>query len=414
MKQRVRHVILAAGIAACCSPAVSSAFDAVDEVLWPDRGTFPAYPAEPPDGRTVRFSAYTGLMHDDNVLRLPDNAIAPNGRSDTIFRLGAALDANIPISRQNILVNARVERRDYDRYDVLDHTAYRGNAAWNWTVGNDWSGDVGYLRDHYLSSLADIQRPLKDMIDLDYFYANAGYRIDARWRARAGYEYRRYEHDEPTQTALDTHTNSVIVGADYLTSAQNSVGAQFRYGEGSYPNQQLNDYKEYETSAVARWVVTGKSTFTGRLGYTKREHDFVPQRDFSGVTGRLVDHWFVANKTLLNFALYREIGSYIDTQSSYVINQGGSFGPAWAPTEKLIFQARLVYEKRDYEGSPATAVPGTITREDTFKGIRLSGGWTPRRNIEIVVSVDHGNRDSNITSSSYDFTSVLANAKLKF
>src|SRR5262245_19422413 len=97
MKQGVRRVILAAGIAACFRPAASRAFDAVDEILWPDRGTFPAYPAEPPDGRTVRFSAYTGLMHDDNVLRVPDNAVTPNGRSDNIFRLGASLDANIPV-----------------------------------------------------------------------------------------------------------------------------------------------------------------------------------------------------------------------------------------------------------------------------------------------------------------------------
>src|SRR5262249_27044703 len=155
------------------------------------------------------------------------------------------------------------------------------------------------------------------MIDLDYLYANAGYRIDARWRVRGGLDFRRYEHSDATQIALDNRTYSYVVGADYVTPSDNSVGGQFRYTKGNYPNPQPipagtttaldNDYKEYETSAVARWVVTGKSTFNGRLGYSKREHDQATQRDFSGVTGRLVYDWFVANKTLLNFALYREI-----------------------------------------------------------------------------------------------------------
>ena len=429
MKQRIRRAILAAGAAACFSPAVTNAFDAVDEILWPYRGTFPAYPAEPPDGKTVHFSAFTGLMHDDNLVRLSDSTdaqtvLGTSARSDNIWRYGASLDANIPISRQNILVNARIEQRDYNRFDALDHTAYKVGAGWNWTVGNDWSGDVGYLRDHYLSSLADIQRQVKDMIDLDNFYANVGYRIDARWRVRGGLDFRRYDHSDSSQTALDNRTSSFVVGADYLTPSNNSIGAQFRYTKGNYPNQQAvavgagsvpvdNEYKEYETSAVARWIVTGKSTFTGRAGYTKREHEQVSQRDFSGFTGRLGYDWFVANKTLLNFQLYREIGSYVDTQASYVVNQGGSFGPAWAPTEKLIFQGRLVYEKRDYKGDPGFVASGT-SREDTFRGLRLSGGWAPRRNVEIVISADYGDRSSNVVGRDYDFTSVLANARLLF
>ena len=176
-----------------------------------------------------------------------------------------------------------------------------------------------------------------------------------------------------------------------------------------------NEFKEYETSAVARWVVTGKSTFTGRVGYTERKHEQVPQRDFNGWTGRLEYDWFVANKTLLNFAVWHEIASYADLQASYVVSEGVSFGPAWAPTEKLILQAKLIHENRDYQGDPGfVASTATPLREDKFDGVRLSAGWTPRRWIELVVSVDHGKRDSNVVGREYDFTSVLGNARVRF
>src|SRR5262249_43918538 len=139
MREGVRRIVVAAGIAACFVPAISSAFDAVDEILWPYRGTFPAYPAEAPDGKPVHFSVFTGLMHDNNLFRLSDSTdpqatLGTSSRSDNIWRIGASLDANIPVSRQNILVNARVEQRDYNRFDALDHTAYKVGAAWNWAV----------------------------------------------------------------------------------------------------------------------------------------------------------------------------------------------------------------------------------------------------------------------------------------
>jgi len=427
MKQQVRQMILFVGIAACCSPSVSSAFQAVDEMLWPERGIFPAYPAEEADGKTVRFSVFSGLLHDSNPFRLSDSTnpattIGSSSKSDTIFRYGAGVDADLPISRQKVQLNARVERRDFDRFDVLDHTAYRLGAGWKWVAAPEWSGDLGYQRDHRLSSLADIQAPIRDMITSDYVYGSAGYRLDARWRVRGALDFWHHNHSEPTRATLDNRTGSGTIGFDYMTPAENSVGGQFKYTRGNFPNQQPvgpvvtvdNQFKEYETSLVAHWVVTGKSTFDARVGYTSREHEQVPQRDFGGWTGRLAYDWFVAAKTLLNFAVWREVHSYEDVQASYVVSRGASFGPAWAPTDKIVLQARLLYDKRNYQGDPGFVVTGAPEREDTFKGIRLSAGWTPRRFIELVGSVERGDRDSNVVGKDYDYTSWMANARIRF
>jgi len=199
------------------------------------------------------------------------------------------------------------------------------------------------------------------------------------------------------------------------------VGGQFKYSEGDYPNRQVvpggtvdNNFKEYEASAVAHWAVTGKSGLDGRLGYTSRRHDQVTQRDFDGVTGKLAYDWFVAAKTILNFSVWREIRSIEDVSASYVLSEGWGIGPSWAPTSKLVFQAKYVREDRDYRGDPGFVLAGTAPREDTFRGLNLAAGYSPRRNIELGVAIETGDRSSNTAGRDYDYNAVSANARLRF
>lgn len=413
-------------IALACSPATSTAFQTIEELPWPESGRFPAYSREPDDGRNVRFNVFGGAMRDNNVFRIPDGTpprpiIGSSDRADNIYRYGAELKADIPASRQRILFEAQLEHRDYEQFGFLDHDAYRLGAAWKWAAGPQWSGDIGYGKRRFLASLAELQAPIKDLITEDRAYASAGYRFTPRWRVRGGVESYDWKHSDPTRIALDNRTSSGTVGLDYVTPQENSIGGQFKYSYGDYPNRQVvpggtvdNNFEEYESSAVAHWAVTGKSTLDARLGYTSRVHDQLPQRDFDGVTGRLNYDWFVAAKTILNFAVWREIRSIEDVDASYVLSEGWGIGPSWAPTSKLVFQAKYVREDRDYRGDPGFVLTGGPQREDTFRGLRLAAGYAPRRNIELAVGLETGDRSSNVAGRDYDYTAVMANARLKF
>ncbi|MCW5603387.1 MAG: hypothetical protein KIT18_02395, partial [Burkholderiales bacterium] len=267
--------------------------------MWPHEGKFPAYPVEETDGRRIQFSVSGGLHRDSNLFRLsdsvdPQTVLGTGSRSDTAYRIGAGLRADIPASRQRLLLDAHVDHYNYDRFRVLDHAAYRAGATWKWQTGNQLSGDLGYARRRYLGSLAEIQAPVKDMITQDHLFARGGYLVTPRWRVRGGLEWQKYDHGEATRNALDSRITAVTAGLDYVTPASNSVGGQVKYTEGDHPNREFvagsfidNQYKETETSLVMHWMVTGKSAFDARLGYTSRRHDQVPQRDFDGVTGRL-------------------------------------------------------------------------------------------------------------------------------
>jgi exopolysaccharide biosynthesis operon protein EpsL len=415
----------AAAVAMMCLSATTYALETLDEIYWPETGRFPAYPAER-DDRPVRFFVQGGIDRDSNVFRLSDTTnpvtvLGTTRKSDTIYRAGAGLRADVLSGRQHFLVDVLAEYNDYNEFSLLDHTSYHGSATWRWVVGNQWSGDAGFRRRRFLSDLGDLQTRVKDMITEDRFYVSAGYLVTPRWRVRGAMDWFRYDHDDPTRIALDQRVWAGTAGLDYVTPAGNSVGGQVRYSEGEFPNRQavgavliLNDYEETETSLVVRWIATGKSTLTARAGYTQREHSQVPQRDFDGFTGRLNYDWFVAPKTLLNFALWREIRSIEHADAAYTLTTGWGFGPAWAPTDKIVLQARYFDEDREYKGNPGLAVAGTPQRDDNVKGVSLTAGWTPRRHLQFSVGVERGDRSSNIVGGDYDYTLVSANARFRF
>lgn len=414
-----------AAAVALCFPAAAPALQPLEEYHWPETGKFPGYPLEP-DERMVQFSVFGGVDWDSNPFRLsdstnPQTVLGTTEKSDTVGRYGIGLKADLPSSRQRFLLDAQVINNDYDRFDVLDHTAYRAAAGWKWQAGDRWSGDIGYGQRRFLASLAELQAPIKDLVTEYRGYLSGGYLLTPRWKIRGAGDWTKWDHGEPTQQTLNATIVSGTIGLDYVTPPGNYVGGQAKYSEGDYPNRQVvngslvdNNYKELEGSLVAHWVASGKSALDGRLGYTSRQHDEVPQRDFDGFTGRLGYDWFVGAKTLLNFAGWREIRSTEDVSASYILAVGWGIGPSWAPTSKLIFQAKYIREDRDYRGDPNIELNGTPQREDTFRGVNLSAGYSPRRNLKFLLAAEYGERISNTLGRDYDFTAVSANAKFSF
>jgi exopolysaccharide biosynthesis operon protein EpsL len=415
---------IAAAVLACF-PAAVSAVQTIDDLYWPDEGKFPAYSAESDDGK-VRFSIFGGVDRDSNPFRLsdsadPQTAIGSTSKADTVYRAGVGLKAGLPFNRQRVLLDFQVQNVNYHSFDVLDHTAYRASGAWNWQAGDQWSGAIGYSQREFLANLADIQAPIKDMITENRAFASGGFRFTPRWRIRGALDWTRWDHSDPTRDSLDANIPSGTIGLDYVTPLGNSVGVQSKYSVGDYPNRQVvagstvdNSYKELESSAVMHWIFTSKSIFDARAGYTSRRQDQVPQRDFDGFTGRLNYDWFIGPRTLLNFAVWREIQSTEDISASYILSEGWGIGPAWAPTSKIVLQAKYIREDRDYRGDPGFVVSGGPPREDTFRGVRLNVGYAPRRNIQLSASAEGGDRESSVAGADYDYSAVSANVRFLF
>ena len=412
MTSRIRSAGIAALLALASAPV--SAFETVDTMLWPSTGRFPAYTADP--GRPWSVWAYGGAMYDSNVLRTPTNE-----RSDTItrFGVGGRYAARV-IGRQAVVLDGFAEHHMYDNFDQLDHTAYGLRGVWLWELGNDLSGTVGARRTHRLADLAELRAPVQDLVTLDRFDVTGAYRFAADWRLTGGVGTTRTAHDG--REIGDATSYGSRVGIEYISGLGNAIGVELRRAEGDAPVDELlgigafpdNEYKEKEVALTLAYALAASLRVRGRLGYTERTYTELPGRDFSGTTGRGSIDWFVGAKTLLLFEAYREPDAVIDSDALYIDRRGILMGISWAATIKLVFGARLLHERRIYEGDPLVSVTGAPLRDETIRIIRFNAGWEPERFWQLSGALDFGNRSSNILGRDYDYTAVTVNLRYAF
>jgi hypothetical protein len=413
---------------ALAAPAVALAqhFEAVDNIPWPRFGRFPAYPPEPP--KDTEFWVHGSMLHDDNIFRLSKDAnkqalLGTDDGSDNVYRLGlgARTEQRI-VGRQSIRLEARGDYYAFQNFDALNNFSYGLRGEWLWEVTNDLTGALGYERRTRLADLAQLQRPVKDMIDEDHGFVNGAWRIGPSMRLRGAVDALRAKH-ENGDSAADSRALTGTTGLDYISSLGNSLGVEFRATHANYPTAELvggttlvnNEYNERELALVTTIVAGPSITGTGRLGYTERRHKEFPERDFSGTTWRGLLDWTPLQKVGLEFSLYKEPRSIIDIAASYVLVTGGTFGPRWAPTEKLVFYTFLVRERQQFKGDPNLVVtPGAVERDETVHALRVGGGWEPQRFVNLSLGAEHGTRTSNVFLRDYTYTSVMANAEFRF
>ena len=422
-----RKTIQAAVALALCAPLGALAqqleqFDIVDSIPWPYLGRFPAYPAE--ETRPTRVWVQAGLIRDSNVFRLSDaaNVQAITGtaeRGDTIMRMGAGIQHQQRVAgRQSVRVAARGDYHSFSNYSQMDHFAYGLLGEWLWEFTNDLSGTIGWDHRKRLTDLAQLQRPVDDMVTENHAYANAAYRLGPNVRLRGGLDGVRAKRD--AAESVRTRANAVIGGIDYVTPLGNSLGLEARRSEGNSPVTVVlgappvdNEFEEQEVAAVATWVITPQIRTNARFGRTQREHETFPGLNFNGNTWRVGADWMPLNKTGFGIEWYRVPRSVIDINTSFVLTRGVSFGPRWAPTEKLVFALTFSRERQRFS-DPTNPVLGPLALDETVRRWRLAAGWEPVRHIELSAGLERGERSSNGLNRDYDYSQLMANARYRF
>jgi hypothetical protein len=422
----MRTTIQAAVAIAFLAPAAAfaQAFNTVDTIPWPSTGRFPAYPANPP--RPTEVWAQAGVVYDSNVFRLSKDAntralLGNDTRSDTIARFGAGIrHEQLIAGRQRVRFEARGDQYQYNQNSLLNHFEYGLRGEWLWQVTNDLAGAIGFDRRQRLIDLAQSRAPVKDLIIEDHAFVNGAYQLGPSIRLRSSLDGVRAKHSEVVRENDQLHSTTVIGGVDYVTPLNNSIGLEGRHTAGTAPTADFvdptilvqNDFIEKEVAVVGRITASAQLTGTGRVGHTTRHNKQFSGQDFSGTTWRGTIDWTPLQKTGFEFALYKEPRSIIDIAASYVIANGASFGPRWAPSEKLVLSALFLRERQQYVGGIATA--GVPLRDETVRSARLGVGWEPKRFIELSAGYEHGVRSSNVLLRDYDYDAVMANARFRF
>lgn len=377
-----------------------------------------ALPALAKEGDTLRpFVSYT-RYYDSNLYRLArsEYALVPQ-LSDQYGVLSAGLNVDWQPGRQRVVASAAKNLVRFSRNTRLDYDGSDYKLQWNWRLGNRWSGQVGATESVIQSSFSDLVGLLiNNQVTRENKFVQADWQFHPRWHAGLGAAAATSINSTVQQATLDYEDTSVSATLGYTTPKGSKLRGQLRQVDGKYPNRLPGffvdrAYTLTEYNLLGDWSVGGKLITRAKIGYVQRENDTLSQRDFSGLAGRVSADYFPTGKTMLSWAVYREIANSDDINASYQLNSGTSLGAAWLIMPKITLRANGSFENRSFQGN--TGFGGIQRDEDTLSG-SISLSYAPVRMATIDVGLQAGRRDSNIAVNDYTFHSVFVSVRADF
>lgn len=370
----------------------------------------------------LNFTVGHAITYDDNLFRIPSDVSPPldgTDRSDAINTTFVGLNVDKIVGRQRFLVNGTLSRSRFSNYDQLDHDGRDVKGRWLWELGNRWKGELSLDDTRRLSSFTDLKE--RNMVDYRRYYGSALYEFHPDWSVVGGLSRVENANSAVEQKPSDYTANAVEAGVRYSPISTNQVEFKVRRTDGRYPNRQVvnastidNSYTQDDLELSALWHPTVESTFNGRVGFTQRQHDQLPQRDFRGPTGRLSYDWSVTAKTLLNAAVWREIWVADDVNASYVLSKGISFSPTYNATSKIRLQAKLQYVERDHRGDPEPELANVPQQQDKIKTGSVTATYQAMRSLQLSLSFQTERRDSNFKNLEYDDNMTFVSGQFTF
>lgn len=358
--------------------------------------------------RTLEPYAALAWSHDSNLLRNPAGL---GDESDQYLTLEAGLNSRLDVSRQRFLIDARVFRNSYDRFDQFDYTGGDGRLLWRWAAGRLWEGDLGY---RYVRRLRDFGNELiatKDISDRHRIFGSARRWLTPRWRIGVNSAWSDISFSESAR--LDKNIYDYGAHVDYVSLSGNVAGLAADYAESRFSNRDDRDYEDLSFGPFLDWGLTAKTRILANAGYKSRTHDVLDERDFDGFVGRLAADWQATGKTTIRAAVWRDISNLDDEIANFAVVQGVSVEPVWNITAKTSLTALASYEQRDFQGGDDIDFD-VSERTDDVTAFGLGLNWQPRRRIGLSLDYRSETRDSNrrLREYDYDFFEVRVNVGL--
>jgi exopolysaccharide biosynthesis operon protein EpsL len=356
------------------------------------------------------WDIYAGdqLTYDDNLYRLPSGPISVGNLlslgatpQDHINTTSAGADVHWVFGRQSIDLNAVADQNRFSRNDDLNNSAGNGKAVWNWRVGGYFSGTAAI---DYSSSLAGFGYTGflgRDLIDKTDYVGTAHYQIGPRWSVFGGVTESDITHSANPEQVFDYHVKSGDAGIEYATAVNNTIGLQYQYSNARYPRGVLfngmpfaQGYDDESTQLLVKYALSEKTLISANGGYLKRTYPDASIGSFSGDVWKATVQWQPKDKTLVLLTAYRQLQAYLEAQSNYFVDTGGSLAPVWAPTEKLHLSFTLSWDDEIFIPSSLNALDLAL-RHDKVSSQTASVVYNPIRAFSFNLSYRHERRESN-------------------
>lgn len=376
-------------------------------------------------GQSFLPYVFGSLTYDSNLFRVSGSQeatqrLGTHNTADMIRSAGVGFKYELPISLQTFKFDGSIARQDYQRFHSLNHNKADADATWAWEVGRLWSGTLKLSYFHDISSFNQLQQAVKDTRNGRQAYFDADYNFIPDWDAIFGGKWRSINHDKIR--TLNIRESTGFVGLHYRTTRNSFVGTRATYTHARLPNPTYdnglpvnNDYNQQAYDLVAQWTADTGSYIRGRVGLTERQLVSNSQRNFTGITGLLQANIEMTDQTSLLLTAMRQPESLNDQITTYAVATGGQAGVQWSITPKIKITNTYNYEEDDFRdniGLPNTT-PG-VHRIDKVTYGTLNVNYQALYNLDIILKLEIGNRESNIASARYHYTQVFTGVSYGF
>ncbi|MFZ4702092.1 MAG: outer membrane beta-barrel protein [Candidatus Methylumidiphilus sp.] len=367
-------------------------------------------------------------------------------KNDVMNQATVGSTVNYDLGRQKLVLDLTVSYNSFLNNSILNNVSSNDRVAWQWQLGRQFSGDVGYAYTRAMGGFTNTTFYNLDMINDNNVFTNLNYAWHPRWRVRTGFDFLDSQHSASARKDLDRRIYTGSIGVDYTTPSFNSTGLRYAYSDGNFPNRQIattstipstsglvnNNYQQHNASTLLKWKITEKTSFSGDVGYTNREYPNNTPRNFSGLTYNLMLSWAPTSKTLLSVSGWRALSSWSDVTATYVLTDGFSISPTWQISPKLAVTGNFSHQTLQYDAGQGQAI-GNFTlcnntnncsqRLDTVLSGTVKVAYTPASNVELSLGYLGATRSTNYTLpnndlnkgvQNYCFSNVFASAMVKF
>lgn len=362
------------------------------------------------------------LSYDDNIFRLPDGTPSPNGSRSDLIRtdiVGIALDKSY--AQQRLRFDTALLHQHYARHDALDFNAVNSTLTWDWTLTPSLRGVLLADRKQTPSNFADYRIfSTRNLRTNNTRLASLDYTVMGGWHLLASAARISSVSDDHTVATEDEFTATQRqFGLQYVFPSASFLQLSTRQTNGDYPNAGaptpglLNaPFHESAQELLGVWKATAKTTLSGRLTGVSRHHDDLPQRNFSGTTGRLDLNWDVTEKTAVNAGIGREFSTWQTDYSNYIASDIIYLAPVWQISTKTALTFRIDSARRRYLGEPFGPPPDQ--RHDRLQNAQLTFDWRLTQDTNVGASLQHSRRNSNYPGLDFTANTAVVNFMLRF
>lgn len=372
-------------------------------------------------GDVLKPFASVAESYDSNVFRVRDAAqlealIGDDQMGDfnTVFELGTALHYQLSQQRLDLLLKKDFIR--YSHHTLEDADRDEASGKLSLSVLQQLRGVIDGSYTKAPEPRSDFRNPELNLRTKKELGVSAGYDMTSGLSLDAGYRSVTSEYSLAQYRPVEYGADIFSGTASYHISTTSTLFAKYQHEERNYRAVEAvagrlvkRDNSGDSFRVGFEKTLSPRTAFSGYLGYLDRRYSAIPQRDFSGLIGKLEATYAVTAK--LGVLLNGERDLYEETYPgrAYSISDSIGAGAVYQVSEKVkaSLQERLVW--KDYQAIPGSGAP---KRVDFYQELSTGVEWAPIDRLTATLSYQYSTRSSD--DASFDFTDHTVTAAVAY